>query len=596
MIEFLDRVAQWCLLPVAIWILVSGADDLIVDAAFGWRWVRSLFGRRSEALPGEANLRGAPQKRIAVFVPLWHEHQVIRGMIEHNVAAIRYFRYDVFIGAYPNDQPTLDAIRELEQRFPNVHLAVCPHDGPTSKADCLNWVFQRMLDFEEQHRARFDVIMCHDAEDLIHPDSLRYANFYSTNYAMVQIPVLPLPTRLTEWTHGVYCDEFAEYQTVNLPARQFMGGFVPSCGVGTAITREMLEKIAQTESNRIFDPRCLTEDYELGFRVRRLGGRQIFVPVHFSDGAPAATREYFPRKFRAAVKQRTRWMTGIALQSWELHGWRDTLSQLYWFWRDRKGLVGSLVGGLANLLLIHGLTRLAFGADAAALIPHTWAAVAALGFGSHRMLLRMCCTTRIYGFGFALGVPVRTMLGNVINLLATFSALRRYSVAKVRRRPLVWLKTEHAYPSRAALRGYQRKLGEILVGSSYITPEDLEQALATQPEGVRLGEHLVSLGKLTDEELYEALSLQQNLPVAHIREIPANVAQCLPAEVSRRLKIVPFKVAAGQLFVAGPEIPSEEATRELRRFSSLGVQFHWITPREFKDLEAAYLMDTSDAA
>src|SRR5260370_32477305 len=68
-----------------------------------------------------------------------------------------------------------------------------------------------------------------------------------------------------------------------------------------------------------------------------------------------ATRGYFPRKFRAAVKQRTRWVMGIALQSWELNGWRETAGQLYWFWRDRQGLVGSLLGPAANLVLLYGV-------------------------------------------------------------------------------------------------------------------------------------------------------------------------------------------------------------------------------------------------
>ena len=56
-------------------------------------------------------------------------------MVEHNAAAINYENYHFFIGAYPNDDPTLDAVRDLESRFPQVHLAVCPHNGPTSKAD-----------------------------------------------------------------------------------------------------------------------------------------------------------------------------------------------------------------------------------------------------------------------------------------------------------------------------------------------------------------------------------------------------------------------------------------------------------------------------
>ena len=67
-----------------------------------------------------------------------------------------------------------------------------------------------------------------------------------------------------------------------------------------------------------------------------------------------ATREYFPRRLRPAISQRTRWVTGIVLQSWQRHGWRAPWSQLYWFWRDRKGLVGNLLSPAANLFFLYG--------------------------------------------------------------------------------------------------------------------------------------------------------------------------------------------------------------------------------------------------
>ena len=38
-------------------------------------------------------------------------------------------------------------------------LAVNPHDGPTSKADNLNWIYQRMLMHEQEHAVRFDMIL-----------------------------------------------------------------------------------------------------------------------------------------------------------------------------------------------------------------------------------------------------------------------------------------------------------------------------------------------------------------------------------------------------------------------------------------------------
>jgi adsorption protein B len=60
--------------------------------------------------------------------------------------------------------------------------------GPTSKADCLNWVYQRMLLFEAHHAEQFEIVMTHDVEDLIHPESLAKINTHSHRYEMIQIP------------------------------------------------------------------------------------------------------------------------------------------------------------------------------------------------------------------------------------------------------------------------------------------------------------------------------------------------------------------------------------------------------------------------
>jgi adsorption protein B len=602
--SLISQADQWvavCLVPLACWVLLNGLDDLVLDVACACSWLAARISRQAQFhRPSESELDSLAQKRIAVFVPLWKEHRVIQKMVEHNIAANRYRNWDIFIGAYPNDAPTLAAVREARKQVKNVHLAVCPHDGPTSKADNLNWIYQRMLVMEEEEDVHFDVIMTHDAEDIIHPDSLRWINYFAEEYDMVQIPVLALPTPLRELTHGVYCDEFAEFQMKDLRARQVLGGFIPSCGVGTGFKREALEKLAAAHSNRIFEPVCLTEDYENGFRMHRLGCPQFFVPVYRGETSFVATREYFPRRFKAAVRQRTRWMMGIALQSWQRHGWRDTSTQLYWFWRDRKGLVGNLAAPLSNVLFLYGVLTwlwsrhagLPWGLARVAQNPMLrYAFFATLGLQMFHMLIRACCSARVYGVAFALGVPVRAIWGNWINCFATVMAYYRYFSAVARGRPLVWLKTEHAYPNRAALVENRRKLGEVLVGCQYLDRRELESALAAKPAGTRLGDYLIAQGTLSESDVYEALSLQQNVPFGKPgpEVISRPITRSLPVDVAKRWKVLPYKVAAGHLFIAGSELPSDEMHSELRRFSSLEIRFHLVTPTEFKELTREYL-------
>lgn len=587
-----DGFAAGLIAVLAIIILVSGLDDLIVDGV--WLFQCARWRRKRTKTPAVRALQPVAEPRIAIFVPLWHEYGVIAGMLEHNMAAIDYHDYDFFVGAYPNDDATLELVRRLESLHSRIHVALCPHDGPTSKADCLNWIYQRMLLYEETSRRRFDIVITHDAEDLIHPQALRELSRHAAEFDMVQIPVLPLPTPLQEVVHGAYCDEFAEYQLKDMVVRGAMGSFIPSCGVGTAYSRSALQRMAESSGNRIFEPVCLTEDYENGIRLHELGCRQIFLPVARSAKGFVATREYFPRTLRAAIRQRTRWVTGIALQSWERHGWTGTAGVVYWFWRDRKGLIGNPLSLLANLVFLYGVVS----SSAAWWYGTYWALPyaidARLTLGTLLLLairagVRMACSTRIYGFVFALGVPARCICANYINATASILALFHFCQARLRRRPLVWLKTEHAYPSRSALLAYKRRLGEILTGSAYVSESDLERALARKPDDMRIGEYLVRAGLLTEAEVLEALSLQQGLPAGaiHPREVARNAARALPRQFVHNWHVVPFKIADGHMFLAIAEAPSDELTRELRGLTRLGLQFQLVTADNLEQLERA---------
>jgi adsorption protein B len=200
----LDHWIALLFAPLAFWVVLSGVDDCVIAVAAAIAWIRMRLARE----PDDDELAAAPVRHTAVFVAAWREHRVIQSMLDHNVTRLRYPRFDFFVGAYPNDGQTLAAVREAMKRHPNVHLAVCPHDGPTSKADCLNWIYQRMLLYEEEHGAHFDMIITHDAEDIIDPDALLWINYYAQWHDMIQIPVLALPTPAREVTHGIYCDEF----------------------------------------------------------------------------------------------------------------------------------------------------------------------------------------------------------------------------------------------------------------------------------------------------------------------------------------------------------------------------------------------------
>lgn len=558
-------------------MIVSGLDDLLVDCFY---FLRRVWRREKERDP--ESFAEMPEQLIALWVPAWREAEVIAQMVSHNVAALRYRRYHIFAGTYPNDDATLEVMRELEAKHENFHLSLTPHDGPTSKADNMNWIYQRMCDVEERRGERFDIVVVHDSEDLIHPEEFRWLNAYCREYDFVQVPVLALPTPWWEFTHGVYCDEFAETQQKDLPTRNVLDGFTPSCGVGTGYRRDALERLAEAEANRLFEPDSLTEDYLNGLKMHRLGMRQIFLPVEWVKGQPVATREFFPRHFKAAVRQRSRWVTGIALQTWQKLGWAGSWREKYWFWRDRKGLVGNPLSVLANVMLVVGLCG--------GLPPIDGPLLMLTGVGltlqTVRIGWRVYFTQKIYGLGFGLLAPLRIPWANLVNTLATLSALYRYGRARMKQEPLVWLKTEHAYPNRHALNAYGRRLGEVLVDLGLLTVAEVEVALGRRQEGSRLGEVLVGEGKIGWEDLYRALGVQSGFEFEAVERetMDRSLARALPRGLMEEAALVVLGCDEVGLRIATSELPKEDLLEEVRKYTGMDPHFVLVTPGNLAEL------------
>ncbi len=574
---------------LAIILLFTGLDDFVPLFICLW----SRFRQPKPAIVSSLGDFLKEERRIAIFVPCWKESAVIGNMVRYNLAGICYRNFDFFLGIYPNDEATTEVAVQLADTFPSVHVAACPHPGPTSKADCLNWIYQRMTLFEDDHGIRFDTVVLHDAEDIIHPEAFALINRERASYAMVQVPVLPLPTPFRDFTHGIYCDEFAEFQTLDMPARQFSKSFIPSNGVGTGLSREILAQLAARRENRIFDPASLTEDYETGVCIHQLGYTQLFAPLALGAKGFVATREFFPRKVRSAIRQRTRWVTGIALQCWERNGWRGSWRTRYWFWRDRKGLIANPLTLLTNILFTAGVADWfqsaathrpwAFAIANPKIVALCWMTLSLQCF---RLTVRTFCAARIFGVTFALGVPVRSLHANFVNCFASLGAMWRYAVARAHRRPLVWLKTEHAYPSRDALLLHRRELADVLVRSGYISEERLQGAQAQMSPGADLGDFLLTNRIISDDDLCNAISLQSGVPAGRIdpRSVKPRVMRTLPAHVERRFGVLPFNVQSGRLLVAGSRVPSSSAFEEMKSFTRLPVDFQLVTRRNYEEL------------
>lgn len=460
---------------ITIAILISSVDDAFIDCYYWtrefyrWFWIRARYA----PLSAEA-LEAKPERPIAIMVPAWQEGDVIGAMLETSNALLQYNNYRIFVGVYQNDLRTIQEVEAAAERFPNVSMSVVPRNGPTSKADCLNVILSDIISHETKTGTRFGGVAMHDAEDVIHPYELRLFNYLLDRMDLIQLPVYSFQRGFAELVAGSYMDEFAEWHSKDLVVRESITGIVPSAGVSTCFSQQAIDLLRQEREGEVFSTSSLTEDYDIAFRLKKLGMREIFVrfPVRFTIETsnefsqptrvervlPIATREFFPSDFHAAYRQRARWLMGIAFQGWSEHGWGETPGARYFFLRDRKGLLTAPIAILAYFVML-GLiaAELSFLFVPPSDRPPYWLLDTPIYglllsiniiFLINRIVQRMYFTTRIYGFGQGMMAGPRMLVSNIINFFATLRASYLFVQHAAMGKSLVWDKTTHIYPIR----------------------------------------------------------------------------------------------------------------------------------------------------
>ena len=288
----------------ALGFAIFAADELLVDVLWIgralWRCVL-FFGRNSPATAETLTVAVSPG-RFAVFVPAWDESSVIAQMLANTVLAYRGQRYDVFVGCYPNDPLTAQAVTSFEDN--SIHLVVCDRSGPTTKADCLNQLWLAMGRHEQSFAFQYKGVVLHDSEDVVSPRELPIFDAMLERFDLVQLPVIPLIDSTSRLVSGHYCDEFAEAHGKTLIVREMLGAAIPSAGVGCGIRRSTLCQLAEDRAGLPFDVSSLTEDYELGLAITAMGKTTVFVRLPTDDfPGIAGTRAHFPGTIDDAVRQ-----------------------------------------------------------------------------------------------------------------------------------------------------------------------------------------------------------------------------------------------------------------------------------------------------
>ncbi|MCJ2183243.1 glycosyl transferase family protein [Novosphingobium sp. 1949] len=452
---WLELIERELLLFSAFWFAIGALDDMAVDAV----WVGlKLFSRAKEGGISNREARAALQGQAAVLIAAWQEEQVIGHTIRHALSAWPQQDYTLYIGCYGNDPATVSAAMSAAAGDPRVRVVIHGNAGPTTKADCLNRLYAALCADERRARARFAFLVLHDSEDMVHPAELAVYDRALQSADYVQLPVRPEPQPWSRWIGGHYCDEFAEAHGKALVVRDALGGGIPAAGVGCAFARAMMERIARRRMaegyNGPFACECLTEDYELGLLVRDEGGRSRFLRVRDEAGELVATRAFFPGTLESAVRQKSRWVLGIAFQGWDRLGWGNRLCDVWMVLRDRRGPLAALIMACSySLLLIEGFVLLLQLAGLYQRPPLGGALDGMLavcgGAVLWRAANRFAFTTAEYGVLEGMMAVLRVPVANIIAIMAGRRALERY-VLSLFGRVLVWDKTAHdAHPVSA---------------------------------------------------------------------------------------------------------------------------------------------------
>ncbi|MEY4239609.1 MAG: hypothetical protein RL339_2210, partial [Pseudomonadota bacterium] len=419
-LEALLLAERELLLFAGFWIAVGLIDELAIDLA--WIWLKLTGRERTRTLPsgfGAAPLAGP----LAVFIPAYRESAVIGVTIRHLLQTWPQEALRLYVGCYRNDPATMAAAVAATGGDPRLRLVLLDAAGPTPKAHCLNRLSAALQADEARGARRFRGVILHDAEDMVHPAALQAIDAALAAVDFVQLPVRPVMIDGNRWIAGHYADEFTESHAKAMVVRNALGVSLPAAGVGCGLSRAALDRLVEEQRAQgqagPFSPEALTEDYELGLTLSKGGRGSAFLRLRATDGSLVATASCFPATLAAAVRQKTRWIHGIAFQGWDRLGWSTSPLEIWMALRDRRGPLTALVLAAAYALLaLDALLVLAELADLVPNLPLTPAHRLLLALGlvglAWRVLFKLLFVGREYGWAEGLRAVLRIPVANVI--------------------------------------------------------------------------------------------------------------------------------------------------------------------------------------
>lgn len=272
----------------AIWTAsLSLFSGLIVIPNLLIKGVTLLATRRP--LPCRS-LRDDELPPYSVLIPLYRETAILHRLVTA-LCRLDYpkSKLQILLLVEEDDLETVQAVRRMKLKAP-FDVVFCPNRAPRTKP--------RALAIGQTY-ARGDLLVVYDAEDLPEPRQLRQAASY-----FAQLPdrvgclqaSLTIYNRHDSWLTRHFALEYATLFDVLLPGMARLNMPIPLGGTSNHFRRKALVE------SMGWDPWNVTEDADLGLRMKRFGFQTAWLPSSTFEEAPAQLPVWF--------NQRTRWFKG----------------------------------------------------------------------------------------------------------------------------------------------------------------------------------------------------------------------------------------------------------------------------------------------
>lgn len=542
--------------------------------------------RRRHSEPTVDMLRRKSEDCTAILIPMTAPAPLAGAMLARLKRTLEYDDYIVFVGVRSIDAQTVAAVRRESRKDSRIQPCLLDRREAASPGRALNSLLDCARRFEHRFDVDFQAFVIQGPDTILHPLSLKLANWRCELASIVQLPVLTAPRGSIAVLGGAAMDELGENHTRELTLRARMVHDVPVLEVGVALRRDAIW--ALRHRGDVFDPVHESPVFDAVRRLNERGHLSTYAWQRDERGKVIAAEELAPRSYSDAVRAKARRLSARAFGDWRPIGSAQGNWWAHFFnYRDRRIVLvaatlacAAFTGLAAATLLLVGRTIPGF-ESMPSLVEAPWvlgllAANAALAGAA--LIDRTVQTARTRGIGVASQLPIGLAAGVCVMAHAVLRASRKVPASLAEREPTGSPRASLPQPIGAGAFGKAR-ITDILVRGGTISEEDATAAKSySRKTGRQLALALQDLRLAEGAEIAKGLGEKLGLDFGHIDgPLDSHASVFLSRHEAERFSAFAARADDGGVDVyLGEDLPLREwrALRNaLRRADVLRPQF-----------------------